>query len=40
MSVKGFKFGNTIHKYDYDELDNKPSFDKTYENLTAVLWLR
>lgn len=29
MSVKGFKFNDTVNKYDYNELDNKPTPDAT-----------
>lgn len=25
MSVKGFQVGNNVEKYDYTELDNKPT---------------
>ena len=28
-SIKGFKFNETIHKYDYNALDNKPQTDTT-----------
>lgn len=29
MSVKGFRFNDVVHKYDYDSLDNIPTPDKT-----------
>ena len=34
MSVKGFQVGNNVEKYDYTELDNKPTIPSKTSDLT------
>lgn len=34
MSVKGFQVGNNVEKYDYTELDNKPTIPTKTSDLT------